>query len=145
MARTLIYLKENGIDSYDELVQRSSAASGGFHKKTGRIKEIETRQKEITELQKQIGTYKKTREVYRAYLKSGRDQAFYDANVTDIILHEAAKRHFDKMGFSKSKKFQTIDALKQEWATLNSEKKSLYRDYHEQKDRRKPEQTPTAA
>jgi hypothetical protein len=136
MARTLIYLKENGIDSYEELVEKSSSASGGFHKKSQRIREIETRQSEISELQKQIGTYSKTRDIYRAYIKSGRDQAFYDVHVTDIILHEATKRHFDKMGFGKNKKLPKMDALKQEWATLNSEKKTLYRDYHEQKDRR---------
>ena len=136
MARMLIYLKENGIDSYDELVQKASAASGGYQKKLTRIKEIEPRQKEITELQKQIGTYRKTRETYKAYLRSGRDRSFYDANAADIILHEAAKRHFDKAGYGKNNPLPKVDALKQEWATLESEKKSLYRGYHELKDQR---------
>jgi hypothetical protein len=135
-ARTLIYLQENKIDSYDELVKKTTAASSGFNSRLNRIKDVEERQNEITELQKQIGTYGKTREIYKAYLKSGRDRAFYDAQATDIILHEAAKRFFDKKGFSKSKKLPSINTLKQEWATLNSEKKTLYRDYHESKDQR---------
>jgi len=135
-ARTLIYLKENGIDSYDELVKKSSSASGEFSSRTKRIREIEERQKEISELQKQIGTYRKTRETYRRYLTTGRDQAFRDAEATDIILHEAAKRHFDGLGYGKKKKLPTIDALKQEWATLQSEKKSLYNGYRELKDQR---------
>ena len=33
-------------------------------------------------------------------------------------------------------KLLIINTLKQEWATLNSEKKNLYRGYHELKDRR---------
>ena len=53
-ARTLIYLKETGIDSYDDLVKKSTAASGDFSGKLKRIKEIEVRQKEISEMQKQI-------------------------------------------------------------------------------------------
>ena len=91
--RALIYLKENGIDSYDDLVQKSSSASGSFQNKLTRIKEIETRQKEISELQKQIGVYSKTRATYSAYLRSGRDQAFYNSEATDIILCEAARSH----------------------------------------------------
>ena len=53
-ARTLIFLKENGIDSYDDLVKKSSAASTDFNGRTKRMREIEERQKEIAELQKQI-------------------------------------------------------------------------------------------
>jgi len=133
MARTLIYLKENGIDSYDELAQKSSSASGDFQKKLTRIKEIETRQNEISALQKQIGTYGKTRETYRAYLKSGRSQSFYNTHAAGIILHEAAKRHFNELGM---KKLPSINMLKQEYATLESEKKTLYRDYHALKEQR---------
>ena len=136
MARTLIYLKENGIDSYDELVQKSSSASGDFQKKLSRIKEIETRQKEISELQKQIGTYGKTRDIYKKYLVSKRDQGFYEIHAADIILHEAAKKFFNESGYGKNTKLPSINMLKQEWATLESEKKMLYRGYHELKDRR---------
>jgi hypothetical protein len=136
MARTLIYLQENGIGSYEELMEKSAAASGSFNSKRKRIVEIETRQKEISELQKQIGTYRKTKEIYSLYLRSKRDPDFYETHRADIVLHEAAKRHFNESGYGKSKPLPKMDALKQEWATLNSEKKSLYRDYHEQKDQR---------
>jgi len=81
----------------------------------------------------------------QAYLKSGRDPALYDVHVTDIILCETAKRFFDKAGFNKKQKLPSINTLKQEWATLDSEKKTLYRDYHKLNDRRKPEQTAARA
>jgi cell division protein FtsL len=41
------------------------------HRLNSEIREIETKQKDIAELQKQIGTYSKTRKVYEAYRKSG--------------------------------------------------------------------------
>jgi len=137
LARTLIYLQENGIDSYDELVQKSTAASADFNGKLKRIKEIEVRQKEISELQYNIGHYGKSREVYKVYrnIKSQKDRdIFFEANRADITLHLAAKKHFDGLGL---KKLPSINQCKQEWAALNSEKKMLYRDYHELKDKRK--------
>jgi len=130
-ARTLIYLKEVGIDSYDDLRKKSSSASDDFYKVTKRIKEIESRQKEIVELQKQIGTYGKTREVYAKYKASGWDRRFYNSNETDIISHKAAKKYFNELGL---KKLPKIDELKQEYAKNDSEKRVLYGEYYKLKE-----------
>ena len=130
-AKTLIFLKENGIDSYEDLKKKSSSASGDFAALTKRIREIETRQKEIAELQKQIGTYGKTRDIYAKYKASGWDRDFYDIHAADIILHRAAKKYFDELGM---KKLPSINQLKQEYATIAAERKTLYGDYHELKD-----------
>ena len=141
LARTLIYLQENGIDSYDELVQKSSAASAEFNGKLKRIKEIEVRQKEISELQYNIGHYGKSRVVYKVYrnIKSQKDRdIFFEANRADITLHLAAKKYFDGLGL---KKLPSMQSLRQEYATLESERKSLYRGYHEMKDQRTAWQT----
>jgi hypothetical protein len=131
-ANTLIFLKENGIDSYEDLVKKSSSASSDFSTRTKRIREIESRQKDISELQKQIGTYGKTRDIYAKYKASGWDRGFYDIHATDIILHKAAKKYFDRLGI---KKLPSISQLKQEYATLADEKRKLYNGYHELKDR----------
>jgi hypothetical protein len=132
-AKTLIFLKENGIDSYDDLVKKSSAASGDFSALTKKIKEIETRLSDISELQKQIGTYGKTRDVYNQYIKSGRNEKFYEEHRADITLHQAAKNHFDNLGYGKNKKLPTIASLKQEYAALLAEKKKLYSGYQQKK------------
>jgi hypothetical protein len=129
-AKTLIFLQENGIDSYEDLRKKSSSASGDFTSLTTKIKDIETRQKEISELQKYIGQYSKTREVYAAYKASGWSRDFYDKNAADIILNRAAKKYFDSLG---TKKLPTIKSLKQEYAALAAEKKKLYSGYHELK------------
>lgn len=131
-AKTLIFLKENGIDSYEDLKKKSSSASGEFSALTTKIKEVEARQKEVSELQKYIGQYGKTREVYAKYKASGLSREFYDEHAADIILHRAAKKYFDGLGL---KKLPSISSLKQEWAALAAEKKKLYSGYHELKDR----------
>jgi hypothetical protein len=131
-AKTLIYLQEQGIDSYDDLQRKAAAASNEFNALSEKIKAADQRLKEISELQKQIGTYGKTRTVFDAYKKSGWDRAFYDANVADIILHRAAKKFFDEQGFKG--KLPSINSLKQEYATTLAEKKKFYGDYHRLRD-----------
>jgi len=130
-AKTLIFLQEQGIDSYDDLKKKASSASGGFALLNHKIRDAETRMNEITELQKYIGQYGKTRAVYEAYKRSGWSQKYYNEHTTDIILHRAAKSYFDKLGL---KKLPSINQLKQEWATVAAEKKSLYAGYREAKE-----------
>ncbi|GHT86213.1 hypothetical protein FACS18947_5870 [Bacteroidia bacterium] len=118
---------------------KASAASAKNRRLIQEIRDIETKQKDIAELQKRIGVYSKTRKTYETYRKSGWDRSFYDANATDIILHRAAKKYFDAQGLKG--KLPPIATLKQEWATLESEKKLLYKDYHAVKPRHKELQT----
>jgi hypothetical protein len=101
----------------------------------------------ITELQKYIGTYAKTKNVYAEYQRVKKYQptawekfrnsehpavAFYEANRADITLHEAAKKHFDSLGL---KKLPSINSLKAEWGELAQEKRKLYAGYKELRDR----------
>jgi Relaxase/Mobilisation nuclease domain. len=128
-ARTLIFLRDNGIDSYDELCEKSAAASNDFHKLGDRLKEIETRQQAITELQKNIGTYGKTRAAWERYKKSGYDPGVFEIERADITLHKAAKKYFDEHNFKT--KLPSINSLKQEYAILETERKKLYAGYKE--------------
>ncbi|MCL2222514.1 MAG: relaxase/mobilization nuclease domain-containing protein [Oscillospiraceae bacterium] len=129
-AKTLIYLQENGIDSYEDLKKKSSSASGEFSTLTAKIKEVESRQKEISQLQKHIAQYGKTRDVYAGYKASGWSRKYYDEHAEKIILNRASKKYFDSLN---TKKLPTMISLKQEYATLAAEKKKLYSGYHELK------------
>jgi hypothetical protein len=130
-AKTLLFLKENGINSYDDLVRKAAVASAEFSVLSDKIKGIDTRLKEISELQKYIGQYGKTREIYAKYKASGWDKGFYEENRADITLHRAAKKYFDGLGL---KKFPKMDELKQEYAMLTAEKKKLYSGYRAKKE-----------
>jgi hypothetical protein len=131
-AKTLLFLQERGIGTYDELVKKSAAASAEVSAVSKRISEIDGQQKEISELQKQIGVYGKTRAVYEAYRKSGWKRSYYDEHIADIVAHRGAKKFFDSLNLGG--KVPPMATLKQEWATLNSEKKLLYGDYRKLKD-----------
>ena len=87
---------------------------------SGHRKAIDERLAAITELQKYIGQYNA--------IKKPRDkQKFYDANAANIILCRASGKTFLFYNLSQSPSAEdpSINSLKQEYATLLSEKKSL--------------------
>jgi hypothetical protein len=124
-AKTLIFLKENGIGTYEELVKKDSDVTADYFKRNERRKEIDARLADITELQKHIGNYGKGQSVYneyRAIKNQKKAQAFYEEHRAALTLRSAAKKYFDGLGL---KKLPSINSLKQEYATLLAEKKSL--------------------
>jgi DNA repair exonuclease SbcCD ATPase subunit len=132
MAKTLMFMKENGLNDYEDLAAKQNEAAGKFHSVGGRIKELEERQNQISELQKNIGTYGKTKAAYDRYKRSGWDKDLYENERADVTLHQAAKKYFDAQGFKG--KLPSINSLKEEWAKLNAEKRKLYAQYHGIKD-----------
>jgi len=149
MARTLIFLNERGIGTYEELTAKINSSSKNFNAHQARIKEIEERLNSISELQRHIGIYSKTKDVYAEYRRVKKYQptaweqfrkaehpavAFYEANCIEIVLHESAKKYFDEQGFGKKKKFPAMQELKTEYAKLNAEKRKLYAAYKPERE-----------
>lgn len=126
MAKTVIFLQDRGLTDYDALCEKAAAASKLFGDTGDRLKVIETRQKEIASLQKHIGAYGKTLDVYRQYRDGGWNKKFYAKHEQDITIHKAAKKAFDELGL---KKLPTVKTLQTEYATLDAEKKKLYQGY----------------
>lgn len=125
MAKTLLYLQENGLEDYETLARASDEAGATFDALTERTKVGGRRMKEIAELQKHIGAYGKTREIYVQYRKLPPKKAarFYQEHPGEILSCQAAKRYFDSLGM---KKLPSIQSLKQEYAALSAENKKTY-------------------
>ena len=132
MAKTLIYLEEKGLTDFRELEKACDAVSQKFSDLSDQIKAAEKRMKDISELQRHIGTYSKTREVYAQYRKlTGRKQGkFYEQHSNEIEGCQAAKRYFNSLSL---KKLPSMQSLKQEYATLQAKKGKLYSAYREAK------------
>ena len=112
---------------YSDLQSACDATAQKYHDLADRTKANSARMKEISELQKYIGTYSKTREIYAQYrrLPPKKQAEFYAGHTNEIISCEAAKRYFDSLGL---KKFPPVQSLKQEYAALLAENKKLYPD-----------------
>ena len=128
-AKTLIFLQENKLDDYEKLVAAAAEASAQFNGLSEKVKATDGRLKEISELQRQIGVYSKTREAHQKYLASGRDPGFYEAHRADLTLHQAARKYFDSKGYGRKNPLPKMDALKREYATLAAGKGRQYAEY----------------
>ena len=127
MAKTMNYLQEHGLLAYPDLKAACDAAVQKYHDFSDRTKANSARMREIAELQRHIGTYCKTREVYTQYRKlpPKKQEEFYAEHASAIISCEAAKRFFDGLGL---KKLPSMQSLKQEYAALEAENRKLYPD-----------------
>lgn len=132
MAKTVIYLQEKGLTDFGELEKACDAAAQKFNDLGDQMKAAEQRMKDISELQRHIGTYSKTREVYAQYRKlTGRKQAkFYEQHTSEIEGCQAAKRYFNSLGLTK---MPSIQSLKQEYAALQAKKGKQYSQYRQTK------------
>ena len=134
MARTVIYLQENGLTDLGELERACDAAVQKFNDLGDQMKVAERRMKDISELQRQIGTYGKTQEIYAQYRKlTGRKkEKFYEQHSSEITACQAAKQYFNSLGL---KKLPSMQSLKQEYAVLQAEKKKRYPEYRQAKEK----------
>ena len=131
ISKTLIFLQENKLTNMDELNDKADVAVKRFHELQETIKAAEKRMAEISELRTQIIHYAKTREVYAAYRKAGYSKQFRAEHEVEILLHQAAKEFFDKLGLKKLPKVKDLNA---EYAELLKQKKEVYPGYRKARE-----------
>ena len=125
-AKTLMFLQDNDLDDIEKLAVAAQKAKDEFNGLQTRIHAIDERLKEIPPLQKHIGAYIKTKDIYAEYKRRKFSKKFYAENAKAIDDCKAAKAFFDAQGLAK---MPTINSLKQEFASLTAEKKTLYSGY----------------
>ena len=127
-AKTLLFLQEHNIHSYEELEQHAREATERADELLASIRSADARIKEIDALKRHIFTYSKTSEIYKQYksLPKEKRQAFYEAHRSDIDLHEAAKEAFEALP---GKKIPKIKELNKEQKQLILQRQKQYGDY----------------
>ena len=110
MAKTVMYLQENGLTDFGELEKACDEVVQKFNELSDQTKAASARMKDISELQRHIGIYSKTREIYIQYRKlTGRKQAkFYEQHTSEINACQAAKRYFDSLSLEKLPSIQSL-------------------------------------
>ncbi len=126
-AKTLNFLTENNITTYEELEKAADKIHKEFDGVSEKIKDIENRINQTALLIKNIETYKKLKPVIDRYKKSKNKAQFAERHRSEIILYEAALRELKKS------KYPPIKELKQSYSELTSEKETLYQEYKKHK------------
>ena len=119
----MLFLQDNDLDDIEKLAEAAQKAKDDFNGVQTRINAIDSRLKEIPPMQKHIGAYVKTKDIYAEYKRRKFSKKFYAENAKAIDDCKAAKAFFDAQGIAK---LPTINSLKQEFASLTAEKKKLY-------------------
>lgn len=127
-ARTVILLKEKGLDNYDDLVAYTEKLSSRFSELSDSIKVAEKRMIEVQALQKHIKNYHDTKQIYVEYRKSGYSKKFFEEHRQEITLHQAAKKAFDELQVSK---LSSRQSLYEEFHRLAVQKKKDYAEYRQ--------------
>ena len=130
MSSTFMFLRENHIESFEDLDKRAEEAVKKFNELNEAIKASEKRLAEILALKKHILNYRKTKDAYVAYRKAGYSRKFFEEHREEITLHKAAKVAFDQLGVEK---LPTIRELNEQYDTVLRSKKAAYAEYREAK------------
>ena len=131
LSQAVLYLKEHGDMGYEDLLEKANAATTNFNTLSVQIKDLESKMNANAELQKQIVNYAKTRAVYVEYRKAGYSKKFRTEHEAEILLHQAAKNHFDELGI---KKLPSVKSLREEYTDLLEQKRKAYSAYKQAKN-----------
>ena len=116
-AKTMNFLTEHGIGSYEELVERCDAVAAVSIRTREILRDTEQRIADLSLLGKQIDTYRKLKPVYDRYKASKDKEKFLRGFESEIILFEAAAREIKKAGLTKLPSAEKIKAELNEFTT----------------------------
>lgn len=122
-AKTLLYLQSQGLANKNALAERIERLQSEIDSTTETIAKAEIRMKEIATIQKHIGTYRKTKDIYAEYIHRNKDVTFYAENKNAIDSCVNAKAHFNSL---QKHKLPTIAQLRNEYASLQARKNKAY-------------------
>lgn len=130
MAKALMLLQQNSIESQEQLNDRTSASVQHLEELKDFIRADEVRLAEIAVLRGHILNYVKTRDIYQGYKASGFSKVYFESHRQALTLHKAAKEAFNERNLKKLPRIRDLNA---EYAQLLERKKKNYAEYRQQK------------
>ena len=126
-AKTLNFLTENNITTYDELEKAVKQKQKDFDGISEKVKELERQINTTAMLIKNVETYTRLKPVMEQRKKAKDKEQFAERHQAEIILFEAALKEL------KGAKYPPIKELRQSYKSLQSEKETLYAEYKKAK------------
>ncbi len=125
-AATMNFITEHGIGSYEELAERSDAASAASTQIKADLRETEQRIADLSLLKKNLDTYRKLKPTYDRYKAAKDKEKFLRGFESEIILFEAAARQIKSAGLDK---LPSVEKLKAETDALAARKAALQAEH----------------
>ena len=125
-AKTVNFLTEHGIGSYEELESKLAALTDTRDSSLASIKETENRIADLSLIDKYATTYRKYKPLYEKYKRSPDKEKFLRGHESKIILFEAAAKELKRLG---AVPIPFADRVETELAELAARKETLYAGY----------------
>ena len=129
-AKTVNFLTEHGISSYEELETKLAALTDTRDSSLASIKAAESRIADLSLIAKYATTYRKYKPLYDKYKRSPDKEKFLRGHESKIILFEAAARELKRLG---AVPLPSADRVNGELAELTARKDALYAEYNASK------------
>ena len=129
-AKTVNFLTEHGISSYEELESKLAVLTDTRDRSLASIKETESRMADLSLIDKYATTYRKYKPLYEKYKRSPDKEKFLRGHESKIILFEAAARELKRLG---AVPIPSADRVEAELAELAARKDTLYAGYNASK------------
>ncbi len=126
MAKTILFLQEHKIESYEQLKEITDERNGRLQKLKDSMKEKEALLTENKKRQQAIIDYSKNRAVFESYKKSGYDKKFYQEHEAELLLYKAAEEVYKSL--PKGQKLN-MEKLRNEYRHIFEEKKKEFLEY----------------
>lgn len=123
MSKTVNFITDNKIESYEQLAETEKKTISDFGKKANEIKTIEAKIKETSLLIKKVELYIKLKPVYEGYRTSKNKTEFYNNHTAEVTLFESALATLKKANYPQ------IKDLKEAHTELTDTKSKLYSEY----------------
>lgn len=130
-SKTINFLTENGIHTYEDLIVRVDETSRKFDETADSLKATEKKIEEINMLKKNIQTYQTLKPIYAKYRKAKNKDDFEREHRREIILFETARKYLSSV--SDGNKLPIVEKLNMELAELTKQKQQLYAEYRKSK------------
>lgn len=126
MAKTILFLQEHKISSYEELKAITDERSGKVRKLMDSMKAKEALLAENKKYQKAIVDYGRTRKTFVAYKKSGYSKKFYAEHEAELLIYKAAEEVYKN---APGRKIPPMQELRDEYGRILAEKKAEFLEY----------------
>ena len=125
-AKVLLFLEEQEISSYEELVKITDEMKPKLDALNDRIKKRQEQMADNKNMQKAVITYAKTKEIYARYKASGYSRDYYKEHEDAIKEHEWARDIYKMHADGEPPKMKD---LRDEYGKLLSENKADFAEY----------------
>ncbi|WP_162921777.1 relaxase/mobilization nuclease domain-containing protein [Listeria costaricensis] len=130
-AKTINYLTEQHLDSYQALTEQVEAAQHGYQEARQAFKRTDEQLHQLAHAIKYRKTYQQSKAVYLAYQQSKNKSQFERQHQRELILYRAAVNELKKI--YPDKKLPTLEQLNNQYQQLQEEKNNLSQAYKKEK------------